>query len=193
MLGLLVAYFLTVKIKEETTMATRKSMWVLFGIFVISAWILGSTIQAGAETLKFKIYSYETKTESVPVGDVEGHNLILSTRNGFCVLENGEVATQITVFIGDFIKQSGSTTAYHTLTFADGSTIISKALGGIERAAAAGPLASRGAREIIKGTGRFEGIKGTGAGTSKFLPIEKGETIPKAIGEVTLTYNLPTK
>jgi hypothetical protein len=126
------------------------------------------------------------------VGDVEGHTLILSTRNGFCVLENGEVATQITAMIGDFINQFGSTTAYHTLTFADGSTIISKAIGGIEKTAA-GPSASRGAREIIKGTGRFEGIKGTGTGTSKFLPIQKGETIPKAIGEVTLTYTLPTK
>lgn len=173
-------------------MAAKTLMGVIVGILLVLTWVLGSAVEVGAETLKFKIYGYETKAESVPVGDVEGHTLILTTRNGFCVLENGEVATQITVMIGDFINQSGSTTAYHTLTFADGSTIISKALGGIERTAV-GPSASRGAREIIKGTGRFEGIKGTGTGTSKFLPIEKGETIPKAIGEVTLTYTLPTK
>ena len=173
-------------------MVAKKLMGVIVGILLVLTWVLGFAVQVGAETLKFKIYGYEIKTESVPVGDVEGHTLILSTRNGFCVLENGEVATQITAMIGDFINQSGSTTAYHTLTFADGSTIISKALGGLERTAA-GPSASRGMREIIKGTGRFEGIKGTGTGTSKFLPIEKNETIPKAIGEVTLTYTLPTK
>jgi steroid delta-isomerase-like uncharacterized protein len=31
-------------------MTTRKSTWVIFGIFVISAWVLGSAIQAGAQT-----------------------------------------------------------------------------------------------------------------------------------------------
>ena len=36
-------------------MATKKSVLVLSTIFVISAWILGFAIQAGAETLKGKI------------------------------------------------------------------------------------------------------------------------------------------
>ncbi|MEN6317830.1 MAG: ketosteroid isomerase-related protein [Syntrophaceae bacterium] len=31
-------------------MTTRKSTWIIFGIFVISAWVLGSAIQAGAQT-----------------------------------------------------------------------------------------------------------------------------------------------
>jgi hypothetical protein len=31
-------------------MATKKSVWVLFGILVISVWVLGSVTQAGAET-----------------------------------------------------------------------------------------------------------------------------------------------
>jgi hypothetical protein len=30
----------------------KKSTWVLFGILVISAWVLGSLVQAGAETVK---------------------------------------------------------------------------------------------------------------------------------------------
>ena len=169
-------------------MVTIKSKWILFGILVISAWVLGSAVQAGAETLKFKVYSYETKAESVPVDDVEGHTLNIRTRRAFCILENGEVATQIAVYLGDFIKkQSGSIISYQTITFSDGSTIITKAQGSI------GPSASRGTREIIKGTGRFEGIKGTGTGASKFLPVEKGEAGPKAIGELILTYTLPPK
>ena len=168
-------------------MATKRSIGFFFGVLVISSFILGSSIQAGAETLKFKVYGYETKAESVPVGDVEGHTLILRTRRAFCILENGEVATQIAVFLGDFIKQSGSVISYQTITFSDGSTIITKAQGSI------GPSASRGTREIIKGTGRFEGIKGTGTGASKFLPVEKGEAGPKSIGELILTYTLPPK
>ncbi len=168
-------------------MAQKKSIGVLFGILVISVWILGSGIEAGAETMKFKVYGYETKAESVSIGDVEGHTLALRTRSAFCVLENGEVATQIAVMLGDFIKQSGSVVAYQTITFSDGSTIITKAQGSI------GPSAQEGTREIIKGTGRFVGIKGTGTGTSKFLPVEKGEAGPKSIGELILTYTLPPK
>jgi len=32
-------------------MATKKSMWVLIGILIASAWVFGSTVQSGAETL----------------------------------------------------------------------------------------------------------------------------------------------
>jgi len=32
-------------------MANRKAMWLLFGILTISAWVLGSAIQAEAETM----------------------------------------------------------------------------------------------------------------------------------------------
>ncbi len=53
-------------------MAPRKSLWVLFGILVISAWFLGSAIQTAAQTLNFKLYTYVVKAESVPVGDVDG-------------------------------------------------------------------------------------------------------------------------
>ena len=31
-------------------MTTRRSTWIIFGIFVISAWVMGSAIQAGAQT-----------------------------------------------------------------------------------------------------------------------------------------------
>ena len=47
--------------------------------------------------------------------------------------------------------------------------------------------------EIIKGTGRFEGIKGTVTMKTKMLPVEKGEFGPKTINDVTLTYTLPLK
>jgi hypothetical protein len=40
--------------KEKTFMAKRKSIWILFGILGISALILGSATQAGAETWKYK-------------------------------------------------------------------------------------------------------------------------------------------
>ena len=174
-------------------MATKKSMWVLFGILVISSFVLGSGIQAGAETLKWKNYSYVTKTEAEPVGDVEGHIVRFSTRRSFCVFENGEIATAISVVTNDSIKGSGSSLQYTTMTFSDGSTIIMKIQYIVEGTAPGVQTSSKSTREIIKGTGRFEGIKGTGTGTTNYLPLEKGELGQKGIGDFSITYTLPSK
>jgi hypothetical protein len=79
------------------------------------------------------------------------------------------------------------------MTFADGSTIIIKSQTTLEGVVGVGLSSGRITREIIKGTGRFEGIKGTGTLTVKYLPVEKGEPGQKGIGEGTLTYALPSK
>jgi len=168
-------------------MATKKSMLVLFGILVISAWVLGFTIQAGAETMNYKFYTWATKYESVPVADVEGHTVGLTTRGAFYVFENGEIATMDQVATVDFIKGSGPFMQYVTIKFQDGSTIIIKSQGTI------GGAAGAWTSEIIKGTGRFEGIKGTQAAKAKYLPVEKGEAGPKGYGEGSITYTLPSK
>ena len=162
-------------------------MWVLFAILVISGWVLGSAIQAGAETMNFKFYSWVIKSESVPVADMEGHAVRLEVRGAFDVFENGEVATTSSVNTADGIKGSGPFIQYVTITFADGSTIIIKSHGTV------GGPAGQWTSEIIKGTGRFEGIKGTQSAKAKFLPVEKGEAGSKAFGEGTITYTLPSK
>jgi len=64
-------------------MATKKSMWTLLGILVISAWVLSSAIQAGAETMNFKFYTWVIKGETFPVGDVEGHSVWYLQRGAF--------------------------------------------------------------------------------------------------------------
>jgi hypothetical protein len=174
-------------------MATKKAVWILFGILVISAWVLGSAIQAGAETLNYKFYTWMIKYESVPVGDVEGHTVGFGIRGSFYVFENGEVATINHVSTGDFIKGAGPFMQYVTINFPDGSTIIIKSQGTVGGTAVGTATSGGWTSEIIKGTGRFEGIKGTQSAKAKYLPVEKGETGPKGYGEGTITYTLPSK
>ncbi len=174
-------------------MATRKSSWVLFGMILISAWILGSATKGDAETMNYKSYSYVLKAEDVPVGDVEGHTVGLVMRRAFYVFENGEVATTNSVATRDLIKGAGPSVQYTTISFADGSTIIIKSQGRGGGTATAAQTSGGLTSEIIKGTGRFEGIKGTQATKLRFLPVEKGESGPKGIGEGTITYTLPPK
>src|SRR4030042_4399216 len=142
-------------------MATKKSMRVLLGIFVISAWVLGPAIQAEAETMNYKFYSWVIKSESVPISDMEGHAVGFVMRGGFYVFENGEVATANQVATIDYIKGAGPFMSYVTLNFADGSTIITKNQGTMAGVTTASPSLVAWTSEIIKGTGRYTGIKGT--------------------------------
>ena len=174
-------------------MARIKSMWILFGILVISAWVLGSANQAGAETMNYKFYTWVNKGEAVPVGDTEGHNVSITLRGAFYVFENGEIATANVVATGDTIKGSGPFMMYVTVKFADGSTIIIKSQGTVGGTTAGSYTSGGWTSEIIKGTGRFEGIKGTQSAKAKYLPLEKGEFGPKGYGEGTITYTLPSK
>jgi hypothetical protein len=174
-------------------MATKKLMLSFVTLLVVWFCIMEVATSVGAETLKYKNYSYVTKMEGEPVGDVEAHRVNFSTRRAFCVFENGEVATASSIITNDMIKGSGSALQYTTITFSDGSTIIMKAGYTVTGTAPGKQISAESTREVIKGTGRFEGIKGTGTGTTKYLPLEKGELGQKGIGDFSITYTLPSK
>ncbi len=173
-------------------MATKKSMWVLFGILAISAWILGSAIQAGAETIKFKFFSHVTRSEVFPVGDVEGHNVGINVREGTVIFDSGELAWMKAINSFDGIKGATTADQYYTVTFQDGSKITAHTK--VKSETITPGVAGRGkwAGEIINGTGRFQGIKGTAAAEIKFIP-PKDELGLKALGEATFDYTLPSK
>jgi hypothetical protein len=178
--------------REGATMTTKQSLRVLFGVLAISAWMLASAIPTPAETLNYKSYVWMNRYERVVLDDVEGHAVSLAQRGGFYVFDNGEVATITRVSLNDLIKGAGPATIYETIKFADGSTIMLKGqsvLSGTTGQA----TSSEGTREIVGGTGRFQGIKGTGTSKSRFIPADKGEAGSKQYGEGTLTYTLPAK
>ena len=173
-------------------MATKKSMWVLFGILVISAWVLGSAIQAGAETMKCRNAGTATKEETISVGDQDGHVLGLQIGEGLGFFDNGEIAKLRAHSLYDFIPGKGSQIIGYTIyTFDDGSTFVIRFQRLLVPDKSGTPIAQVTA-ELIKGTGRFEGIKGTMSGTGKNFPRSKEEAT-RFTNDVTFTYTLPSK
>ncbi len=76
---------------------------------------------------------------------------------------------------------------YTTYTFEDGATIVLR----FQRLM--NPDGSATAKsEIVKGTGRFEGIKGSSSITGKNFPESKDEAA-RASTDFTMTYTLPSK
>jgi hypothetical protein len=174
-------------------MTAKRLMLSLVVLLLVCFCIMEVATPIGAETLRWKNYSYVTKQETAPAGDVEGHLLGFTTRRSFCIFENGEIATASSVVTSDYIKGSGSALQYTTMTFSDGSTIVMKL---IYTSTGTGPgsrTSAQSTREIIKGTGQFQGITGTGTGVTKYLPLEPGEVGQKGVGEFSITYTLPSK
>ena len=162
-------------------------------IFLMSTWPLGSVPQATAETLNFKILNQVTKMEMAPIADVEGHFMGLIVREGAIIIENGEFGWAKGTHTGDLIKGAGTMDVYSTFTLQDGSTITTHTKGMTQGTPQGAPSAVKFTGDIIHGTGRFQGIKGTMTSLAKILPPEKGEMFGKAVGEITLVYTLPSK
>ena len=128
------------------------------------------------------------KGDMYPVSDKEGHAVGSTVRGAFYAFENGEVATATVVGTFDFTKGKGPFVNYVNMNFEDGSSIM------IKTQATFGGGSSGWTSEIIKGTGRFEGIKGIQSTSKfKFLPVEKEEPGAKGYGEGSLTFTLPSK
>ena len=167
--------------------------WCLIGILLISAWLLVSATQAEAKTMKFKYTSQLTRVELAPVPDVEGHVVILYVRRGVAIFEN-EVAPFMTMGTADLVKRLGPFQGYSQITFKDGSTFNYNYTGALMLAPGAKLRSYKGKGKFIKGTGRFEGIKGEVSFTGRYItPITKDKTKGDNWMEVTGTYTLPKK
>ena len=175
-------------------MANRRSTWVLIGFFIIAAWLLGFIIEAQAETMKCKIGRVVIEEEIMPVGDEEGHILAIRKSEGVAFFENGEIANFKAIAMDDRRTGKGKGSqmiTYPCFTFEDGSSIVTRN----EHRSIADPngkISTKTAGEIIKGTGRFQGIKGTYSSTGRMLPSIKGEA-DKYYIDAILTYTLPPK
>jgi len=167
-------------------MIRKKFMLVLLSVF-ITICLLSSVSQTMAETRKGKTFHYTAKVEMVPIPNTEGHAFGTFVREGVNTYEDGEQGWNKTYIFWDGVKDVGNFVQYTIVTFQDGSTTISYTKGTSSGGAA------QFSGEIIHGTGRFQGIKGTVTGTAKNLPPVKGEIIGKALSEWTMTFTLPPK
>jgi hypothetical protein len=165
----------------------------MVSIFVIGIWLLGAIPQATAETMNIKFFSHVMKREAVPIPDAAGHMVAFGMSEGVTVLDTGEMAWHKSVVISDVTKGSGTIELYSTHTFLDGSTFTTHTKGTIAATPAGVVTSRKWVGNIIHGTGRFQGIKGTITTSSKALPPEKGELMGKNLGEGTLNYTLPSK
>jgi len=181
----------------NTEKGRKKTITILglVGILVITTWLLVPVTQAVAETVKkAKVTSYVIKTEAIPFPDVKGHIVGVLERRGLAVFEDGEVAAYHAQLRFDLIiQQGGDFQGYSQLTFKDGSTTIAKVQGTQTLTPGEKLPTVAGKSEYIKGTGRFQGIKGNVSFTGKSITPYGKETKGDMVVDLTSTYTLPSK
>jgi len=170
---------------------TIRTGFTIASMVMIGIWVLGFAPQARAETVNFKQFTHVTKQDMVPVADVEGHAIGVNVREGAQVSDKGEWAWVKACLVVDSIKGAGKLEAYTTITFMDGSTYTIHTRGALEATPQGVTSAAKITGDLVSGTGRFQGIKGTVTMSTKLLTPEKGELGGKAFNEGTLTYTLP--
>jgi hypothetical protein len=177
-------------------MVTKKFFLIIVGILVFVALLIGSAAQSEEGTMKLKVSNVVTKGERYSVGDVEGHVIAYLMRDGVIVSEDGEVGSMKALVVNDaMVGKGGSFLGYLLFTFVDGSNILSSFQQGALSSDPEGKfaLSQRASGELISGSGRFKGIKGTMSMTGKVLKPTKEEFAGKAYNDFTLTYTLPPK
>ncbi len=97
--------------------------------------------------------------------------------------ENGEIATVSNVFTFDNTNGIGTAQGYSIYTFEDGSTQVHKWQEKWQKSST-----EEGRYTYVRGTSRFEGIKGSGSFSGKFF-----ESIATGYSDFTGTYTLPKK
>lgn len=173
-------------------MVTKKIIGTFVCLLCLTVLVIGISSEATAETLKGKGVSAVSKIERLPVGDTENHNIGLTAREGMILFENGEVATTKAMAMWDMIgPASGWAKGYVQFIFLDGSTIHSNFHQQIlpPTGGEAIQYDSKITGDIVKGTGKYEGVKGTFTTSSKQIKAEKGEPAGKLISDVVINYS----
>ena len=157
--------------------------------FVFSFIFGFNPIEVNAEDVEYQVSAYLVRVEFVPIPDVEKHSIGLYERRGVAIFNNGETAAYHSKGTWDHIDENGTWQGYSTLTFEDGSTIIAKGSGNISKESGKSSTLT-GKSEYIKGTGKYEGIKGnlsfSGNSITPYNDETKGDAIMNAKGSYTL-------
>lgn len=169
-------------------MGSKKSLCLWVGLFVILVWIWGFASPALSETLNCKS---EMKMGQRIMDEVtSGYFIGVNTREGSANCDNGEMAHLKAFATWDVMQpKEGFAQGYIIFTFKDNSKIITKfKYRQIPDPGGEAEWIYEGTPEIIKGTLRFEGIKGSTSFKSKQLPPDS-----KTAGEWIINYTLPPK
>jgi len=153
----------------------RRKLWLgVMAVIILGVFTAMSVAAAETVSQKYRTVYHFPKVERIEVGDVPGHVIGVLDGRGLIFFDTGEVGTELFKLMFDYTNGSGPFQGYRLDTFQDGSSRICK-VQGTTTALPSGVSTFKATYTYIKGTGRFERIKGTGSLTGKRMsPLTPG-------------------
>jgi hypothetical protein len=168
-----------------------KKVFMLSVFAIVIAITIGFTsTDANAEDVEYQVIDYLVRVDFIPVPDVDKHAVGTYERRGVAIYKDGQTAAYHSKGTWDFIDSNGPFTGYATLTYKDGSTAMTRYSGNMTKEPEKLPRYT-GKGEYIKGTGRYEGIKGTVSFTGEYITPYGKETKGDSIVINKASYTLP--
>jgi len=154
---------------------------------------------ATAEEARLKVAGYVADLRQENVGDEKTHHIGLASRRGLIFLEKGDIAIyrDWQTFDSDADKLERKARGYGLILYPDGSSTLFEfqetATSQLPWWFARGRTDVNGKITYIKGTGRFQGIHGTGSYTGRGItPYAAGaETSGDFFLDFQVDYDLP--
>ncbi|WP_378952865.1 hypothetical protein [Pelosinus sp. sgz500959] len=164
---------------------------IVMTIWVGILWLCTPVWAETQHSLQVEATSYIISSQWLPAGDEAGHAIGMAKREGEGVFSNGETAKYATVSTFDSRRTTGGIAqGYSTFTFVDGSQIIFSWKSEIGRTQDGLPY-NQGHGTILKGTGRFEGIRGISDFSGQQLKPAADDPKLTTGQKATITYILP--
>jgi hypothetical protein len=167
----------------------KKTIFISISFIFITSLIV-SIANAGTKETAGKATMAYTKKEVVPIGDTEGHIIMLGVSNGLSTNTSNwdfmDGATATTRSTADLIKGNGPQIGYFTLS-KEGNETVAKFSGTIKTVLSKEkkPITSfSGEWKYIKCAGEYEGCSGEGTYKGHF--ISEGAYIVEYQGTITL-------
>lgn len=152
-----------------TDLFTRLRILLLVPVFSVAC----MTVPAAAETLTWRSISHIDETHAFVLAETGGYTVGTGKGNGLGFFPKDQIATVTLGYTIDYLKGEGHFLAYEAYTFPDGAALILRRNGKTR-------VAGKGAEftgdfEVVGGSGRYEGARGTGTFTGKRMaPLSSG-------------------
>lgn len=162
---------------------------------IISAWFATSATKTNAAqttNVKVQVIIWGPPVTMLPAGDDDNHLVGLGQRSGEAVFSDGRKAKYSNVFFLDLFRgKEAPSWGYTKMVFEDGAWLFFKWNSNVVGRDEAGNPVMKGKGTILKGTGSYQGIKGTAEFTNKRLPPTKEHPEGATMAEAILAYTLP--
>jgi hypothetical protein len=140
------------------------------------------------ETVKWRHVQYAASSQTLQVGDADGHVLALQRFSGMAFFPDGSIGSSSVIGTFDAVLGVGSSGGgYYTVNFPDGSALW-LTFTGASKVIAPGKVESKGTAIVIGGKGRYAGAKGDG--TYEGQSTQAAVTSDPVIGYIDNVINI---